>query len=182
MPCPAHITVFKSDTDTFTGGVGIFDFHVEVGPTDVKAGEPVTVRMRISGEGNIKQITPPKLEEDHNLKLYEARTLPSGKANEVVFEQVIIPATETVTNIPPIAFTYFNTKTADFRTLTEGPFPITVEARPQRAAQIIATVPSSIRQETEILGRDIVYLKSIPDRWMSAHEERWYHARLFHLA
>jgi hypothetical protein len=167
--------------DSFTGGVGIFDFHVEVGPEQVKAGEPVTLRMRISGEGNIKQVTPPTLESDHNLKLYEARTLPSNRPDEVVFEQVVIPVSETVTNIPPIDFTYFNTKTADFRTIARGPFPIAVEARPQRAAQIIATVPSSIQRETEILGRDIVYLKSIPDEWLPAGDRQWYHTRLLHL-
>ncbi|QBG45996.1 hypothetical protein EGM51_00675 [Verrucomicrobia bacterium S94] len=44
--------------DSFTGGVGLFDFNVEVGPDHVKAGEPITVKMRIRGRGNLTQITP----------------------------------------------------------------------------------------------------------------------------
>ncbi len=166
---------------SFTGGVGTFDFDVNISPAQVKEGDPVTIKMRISGQGNIKQITPPTLEVNHDLKLYEARTLPSQKPNEVLFEQVVIPASDSVTNIPAIVFAYFNTKTADFRTITRGPFPISVEARPQQAAQIIATVPSSIRQETEILGRDIVYLKSIPKKWKTAESTPWYQTRLFYI-
>lgn len=167
--------------DSFTGGVGTFDFDVDIGPTQVKAGEPITVRMRISGNGNINQITPPTIKANHDLKLYEARTLPTQNQNEVLFEQVIIPTSESVTNIPAVTFSYFNTKTADFRSITKGPFPVSVEAMPQQAAQIIATVPSSIRQGAEILGRDIVYLKSIPRKWTFAGDTPWYRRPLFQI-
>ncbi|MEN7972313.1 MAG: BatD family protein [Verrucomicrobiota bacterium] len=167
--------------DTFTGGVGTFDFDVSIGPEQVKAGEPITVKMKISGKGNINQITPPTIKANHNLKLYEAHTLPSKNPNEVLFEQVVIPTSDSVTNIPAITFSYFNTQTADFRTITNGPFPVSVEAMPQQAAQVIATIPSSIRQETEILGRDIVYLKSIPKKWKKTDDTPWQRNRFFQI-
>ena len=44
--------------DSFTGGVGIFGFNVKVGLKQVKVGEPITVKMRITGKGNLSQITP----------------------------------------------------------------------------------------------------------------------------
>lgn len=163
--------------DSFTGGVGVFDFDVSVGPAQVKAGEPVTVKMRISGTGNLSQITPPALEENHDFKLYEARTVPSQNPNEVRFEQVVIPKSESVTNLPSIAFSYFDTRTADFRTIRRGPFPVQVEAMPQQAAQIIATAPSTIMPETKVLGRDIVYLKPRPKTWKTTGTTPW-HARL----
>ncbi len=168
--------------DSFTGGVGTFGFNVSIGPKQVKAGEPVTVKMRIFGRGNLSQITPPTIEASHDFKLYEARILSSKTPNEVIFEQVIIPTSDSVTNIPAIAFSYFNTKTADFRTLTEGPFPIEVEAVPQQAAQVIATIPSSFRQETKILGRDIVYLKSIPKKWKTINSLAWHRTNPFYIS
>ena len=168
--------------DSFTGGVGTFGFNVDIGPEHVKAGEPVTVKMRISGKGNISQITPPKIEANHGFKLYEARTLPSKNPNEVIFEQVIIPTSDSITNIPKISFSYFNTQTADFRTLYRGPFPIEVEAVPQQAAQVIASLPSSIPLETKILGRDIVYLKSIPRKWKTTYDVAWHHTTPFYIA
>lgn len=167
--------------DSFTGGVGVFDFDVEVGPKQVKAGEPITVKMRIAGKGNLSQITPPTITDDHNFKLYDARTVATQNPNEVRFEQVIIPKSDAVTNIPPIAFSYFNTKTTDFRTIEQGPFPVTVEAVPQQAAQVIATMPSTVQQETKILGRDIVYLKHPPATWKNQDDLAWFNTRLFKL-
>ena len=167
--------------DSFTGGVGIFDFDVEVGPKQVKAGEPVTVKIRIRGKGNLSQITPPKIEESHAFKLYDARTVASGHPNEVRFEQVLIPKSDSVTNIPAISFSYFNTRTTDFRTITQGPFPISVESGPQKTAQVIAPDPSTIQQETKILGRDIVYLKFVPEKWNRSSDLPWYRKITFQI-
>ncbi len=167
--------------DTFTGGVGIFDFDVEVGPKKVKAGEPITVKIRIAGKGNLTKITPPLIEESHEFKLYDARSVPTDKPNEVRFEQVLIPKSGTVTNIPAISFSYFNTTTTDFRTISQGPFPVQVEDVPQQTAQVIATVPSTIQQETKILGRDIIYLKPSPKRWRFKADTTWYRTRLFNV-
>jgi hypothetical protein len=165
--------------ETFTGGVGIFDFDVSVSPNKVKAGEPITIKMRIAGNGNLTQITPPKIEENHAFKLYDARTVATDKPNEVIFEQVLIPKSDAVTNVPPISFSYFNTQTTDFRTITQGPFPVTVQAAPQQTAQVIATVPSTIQRETKILGRDIVYLKPAPEHWKTAADLPWYEQTRF---
>jgi hypothetical protein len=167
--------------ESYTGGVGVFDFDVAVGPTTVKAGEPITIRMRITGEGNLSQITPPTITDQHDFKLYDARTVATQNPNEVRFEQVVIPKSDSVTNIPAIAFSYFNTKTTDFRTIKQGPFPVTVESVPQQTAQVIATMPSTIQQETKILGRDIVYLKPPPKEWKTSDDIAWYRTMLFRI-
>lgn len=156
---------------SYTGGVGELDFDVSVGPKAVKAGEPVTIKMRIRGQGNLEKIIPPGITDHHDIKLYDARTVPTQTPNEVRFDQVIIPKSDSVKDIPAISFSYFNTKTADFRTITRGPFPITVEPAPQNAAQVIATVPSTIQQETKVLGRDIAYLKTRPGAWRMKGDE-----------
>ena len=171
----------KGRPDSYTGGVGIFDFDVQVGPKKVKAGEPITVRMRIAGKGNIEKITPPLIENSHEFKLYDARTVATGNSDEVLFEQVLIPKSDSVTNVPEITFSYFNTKTTDFRTIKQGPFPVTVEDVPQQGAQVIATVPSTIQQGTTVLGRDIVYLKPMPRIWKTAADSAWYSKRLSRL-
>ncbi|MEE9367307.1 MAG: BatD family protein [Pontiella sp.] len=167
--------------DDFTGGVGIFDFDVQVGPAKVKTGEPITVKMRIAGKGNLSKITPPRIEESHEFKLYDARTVATDNPNEVRFEQVIIPKSGSVSNLPAISFSYFNTKTTDFRTITQGPFPVTVEEAPQQTAQVIATVPSTIQLETHILGRDIIYLKQRPKVWKQETNLPWYRTTLFNI-
>lgn len=159
---------------SFTGGVGVLHFEADVGPTKMRAGEPVTIKMRVSGTGNLEKITPPTIQGNPDIKLYDTRTIPTQNPNEVRFEQVVIPKSDNIKEIPAISFSYFNTQTADFRTVTKGPFPIDVEAVPQQAAQVIATVPSTIQQETKVLGRDIAYLKPQPKRWIMEGDEAWY--------
>ena len=166
---------------SYTGGVGELDFDVSVGPKSVKAGEPVTLKMRIHGQGNLEKIIPPGITDHHDIKLYDARTVPTQTPNEVRFDQVIIPKSDSVKDIPAISFSYFNTKTADFRTITRGPFPITVESAPQNAAQVIATVPSTIQQETKVLGRDIAYLKPRPGEWRMKDDETGYRTTPFRI-
>lgn len=160
---------------SFTGGVGILDFDATVGPAKVKEGEPVTIRMRVSGKGNLSQITPPKMPESPDLKYYDPRVVPSQDPNSVVFEQVVIPKSDRVKQIPRISFSYFNSETSDFRTLSKGPFPVTVEPAPQRAAQVFAAnQPTTVQPETKVLGADIVYLKPRPKVWKRADETPWY--------
>lgn len=174
LDIPVRPIPMEGRPESFSGGVGLFDFNVDVAPRKVQAGEPITVKMRIAGLGNISKVTPPAIEPHHDIKLYEVRAAPSKQANEVRFEQVIIPKSDSVTNLPAIAFSYFNTKTADFRTITRGPFPVTVEAGAQQAAQVIATAPSAIQQATKVLGRDIVYLKPMPKIWKKRDHTAWY--------
>ena len=151
--------------ESFTGGVGILDFKVSVSPTELKAGEPVTIKMNISGDGNLEKIMPPSLDSSPGLKCYDARAVASDHPNEVCFEQVVIPNSDSVIEIPELTFSYFNTKTADFRTLHSGPFPVQVEAAPQQAAQVMAPLATPLSNETRVLGNDIAYLKPAPEHW-----------------
>jgi hypothetical protein len=167
---------------SYAGGVGLFDFDVTIGPKQVKAGEPITIKMRIFGEGNISQIMPPTLAASNDLKLYDIRALPSQNPKEVRFEQVVIPKSDGVTEIPKILFSYFNTKTADFRTLTKGPFPVSVDADGSQAARVIASAPSIIQPETKILGRDIVYLKPLPSVWREGSSLKRFNTLPYYIA
>ena len=166
---------------SYTGGVGVLDFDVEVGPGQVKAGEPVTVTMRITGEGNLEKIIPPSVDADPSIKLYEANQVQDDTPNEIMFEQVVIPTSDSVQEIPPISFSYFNTKTSDFRTIRKGPFPISVEAAPQQAAQVLASTLGSDLKETEVLGRDIAYLKPKPAKWHTVQETAMHPSMTFRL-
>ncbi|QBG45995.1 hypothetical protein EGM51_00670 [Verrucomicrobia bacterium S94] len=117
--------------------------------------------------------------ESPDYKLYEVRSVPAESEHEVRFEQVLIPKSDAVTEVPKIEFSYFNTTTTDFRTITKGPFPVTVEPAPQQTAQVIATTPHLAQQETKVLGRDIIYLKPMPKHWKKTTDTFWYKTTLF---
>lgn len=157
---------------SFGGGVGVFDFEVEVGPAEVEAGYPVTVKMRVTGKGNLDMLTPPSIAETPQIKTYESQPAQSDVPGEVRFEQVVIPNSEAVQEIPAITFSYFNSQTADFRTITRGPFPIQVAPARQEASRLTSTRPDATPKETEVIAMDIAYLKPAPGKWSYATSQR----------
>lgn len=156
---------------SYSGAVGKFDFQVEVAPSKVKQGSPVTVKMQISGSGNLDRFPPPELEEMPNLKVYEIQKNQTINPNESLYEQAVIPTSTDVTEIPALAFSYFDTQSKTFKTITRGPFPIEVEPAPQGGAQIVANSATTLRSGADIIERDIAYLKPMPEKWHFRSEQ-----------
>ena len=142
----------------FKGAVGDFSFDAEVSPADVSVGDPVTLKMKIEGEGNFDTVIPPALESKENIKVYEPET--EQEENVKTFTQVIIPQSEEVKDIPKISFSFFNPKDGKYHTITKGPFSLNVKPASGREAKITDLKPHT--KETfpqETLGKDILYIK-----------------------
>jgi hypothetical protein len=147
--------------ENFSGAVGQFDFNVTVGPAEVKVGDPVTLRMKITGNGNLKSITLPPF-NDPKFKTYDPQIKDEG--NTKTLEQVIIPKSEDIKEVPAQYFSYFDTQEKQYKTIRQGPFPISVKA-PQpgeefKAVGFESTTPNvTVKEE---LGHDLVFIKERP--------------------
>lgn len=157
MPLPT-----EGKPDSFDGAQGDFNFELSASPKEVKVGDPITLRMNISGEGNFTTVKVPKLVSKEGFKTYDPSV--QQKENTKVFEQVILPTTDTIEEIPKIVFSYFNTRTGTYETQERGPIPITVEEGEEgQNLTIIDLPPQAGRpQVREVLGKDIVFLKEKP--------------------
>ncbi len=109
----------------FSSAVGNFDFNMTASPTTLKVGDPITVRIAVTGNGAFKNIVLPQITDAH-FKTYEPKVTFDEKSKTV--EQVIIPISEQAVEIPALTFNYFDTTTQEYRTLTQGPIPLTVTA------------------------------------------------------
>jgi hypothetical protein len=164
--------------------VGRFSFETEVKPTKVSAGEPVALTIRIDGEGNLENISAPQFIAGDDFKVYEPRLVSKDiDANRGIgrntFEQVLIPRSDKVTNLPALTFSYFDPTKAAYDTITRGPFPLDVRASSNAAAKLLQAVPTQPEANTIILGTDIVYLKPAPGHWTHAKDRPWYLHRIF---
>jgi hypothetical protein len=144
----------------FSGTVGQFQMDVTSAPAEVKAGDPVTLTMKISGVGNFDSVQSPVLSSSDGFKVYtaEARDTAEGK----IFEQVIIPLSEKVTGIPAIIFAFFDPVSGEYVRRRQGPVPLRVMPSPEKTARIVdAATPGgpALPAATRILGKDIVYIK-----------------------
>lgn len=145
--------------ESFDGALGNFQLDVETTPLQVKAGDPITLKMTVKGEGNFDSVKSPKLQSKEGFKVYDPHVKQSE--NERVFEQVLIPDSEKVACIPQINFSFFNTKTEQYQVLMHAPIPITVAKADETQAKLIELPQAQVKiAQKEELGRDIVYLKN----------------------
>lgn len=166
---PVHILVRPLPEEgkpiDFSGAVGQFDLAVEAAPLDVAAGDPITVRMRISGNGDLSTLDPPRLRLDDRFRVYDPTAVKDDSAPGArVFEQVVIPREAAISELPAVRFSYFDPAAGAYRTTSRGPFPIVVRApEVTQRPQVLVSREDSI-EPVEKLGRDIVYIKDTPGR------------------
>ena len=115
----------------FSGGIGQFKLDVEAEPRRAQAGDPVTVRLILSGQGNFERVNPPVLADETGLKVYP----PSAKfkADDEVglsgvktFEQVVI-ADGARTSLPAYRFSYLDLGTGKYVSLDTPPVAVRIE-------------------------------------------------------
>ena len=86
--------------EDFKGAVGDFNLNVEASPSEVKVGDPVTLKMIITGSGNFNTVTGPSLKQSEDFKTYEPQVKQEG--GKKIFEQVFIPMTDAVKKLPEV--------------------------------------------------------------------------------
>jgi len=157
--------------ESFSGAVGACTWDVDVHPTEVTVGEPITITMVIRGDANLDVVQPPKLDLGPGFRTYDIRSVPPGgssaPARERVFEQVVIPRDETVREIPALSFSYFDPEQGVYRTLTRGPFPLVVRPATNTASVVVrSTGTSQGMVVTE--GVELRHLKATPSQFRRA--------------
>ena len=156
----------------FGGAVGSFEFAMDVRPRELKVGEPLTVSLRLQGAGNIAAAMPPAYRDADAFKAYEARQVGDTPDNAAEggtksFEQVVIPRTDALKELPALRFSFFDPAAAQYRTVSAGPFPLVVHPSENGANAMLLQVPGNAASggHSLVLGSDIVYLKPAPARW-----------------
>ena len=115
---------------SFNGAVGQYTMQAKASPLEVTVGDPVTVNIQISGQGAIESLNQPKLDWP-GFKSYEPsfttkKDNPLGLLGSRIFEQVVIPKSDKIAEMPKIEFSYFDPIASQYRVLAKGPFPLKV--------------------------------------------------------
>ncbi|HTB86056.1 MAG TPA: BatD family protein [Candidatus Sulfotelmatobacter sp.] len=146
----------------FSGAIGQFEIAASAGPNNVTVGDPVTVRVQISGHGALDTVKLPE-QSWPNFKTFPPTakvetTDQFGLQGTKTFEQIISPMNADVHEIPALNFSYFDPVTGKYRTLTQAAVPLTVKAAGATPLpQIAATKSSTADNQTP---QDILPIKS----------------------
>ncbi len=136
----------------FSGAIGNFTMAVDAKPKTVQVGDPITVTATISGRGNFDRMTGPTLEDERAWHKYP----PSSKfkqdddvgiSGEKTFETVIAP-NEKKTDVPPLAFAYFDPMKENYITLRSEPVPIQVEGAVASAPSAVTAPAATAKQSS----------------------------------
>ncbi len=146
----------------FNGAVGNYTMTYTAGPTNVAAGDPITVKVQISGRGHLDALTLPDQPGWQDFKAYPATTKLDttdklGIEGTKFFEQVIVPQSSDIKQLPPFAFSFFDPDQNKYRTLSQAAVPILVRPGGTVTAPVAAT--NSKQKEEPPVSHDIVQNK-----------------------
>lgn len=145
----------------FAGAVGQWNLEFDAKPTEVSVGDPITLTMKIAGNGNIDTVSTPALATLENFKTYDPTSKTTknelSTTGERVFQQVLIPKSTDATQMPAVRLSYFDPVARQYQTLERGPIAIVVKAGNGGSSAVLAGATRS--RPAEKLGQDIVYLK-----------------------
>lgn len=157
----------------FTGAVGNYTMNVTVGPTNVATGDPITVRVQISGRGALNGLTLPEQTAWGDFKSYPPTakvetTDALGLQGTKTFEQVISPENADTQELPAFSFSFFNPEEKTFHTLTHPATKLIVRPGGVVVAPTVAAGGKSNTAEAAPQQVDIVPIKqrlgSLTDR------------------
>jgi hypothetical protein len=148
--------------ESFAGAVGRFEITSSIDQKKYKTNEPITLKLSISGSGNIKLLNIPELTLPTGLDKYEPKTDEQISAGAVVtgvktIEYVIVPRIAGIKEIPPIEFSYFDPLKKSYVTLTTQSYTIDIAQGDADNSEY------TNKQGVETLDQDIRYLKIAAD-------------------
>jgi len=154
----------------FSGGVGRLNVKAEIDKTELKANDPVTLKVTVSGVGNLQLLKQPNVKFPKDFDVYDPKTTDktrlttNGVEGSVIYEFLAVPRHQGKFEIPALEYIYYDTQTREYKTLTTDAFQLDV-AKGEGGE---SSIQDFTRQEdVQMLAKDIRHIKL-----GSAHQQR----------
>ena len=147
----------------FLGGVGEFNISSSINSKELKTNDAITIKLVISGTGNLKLISNPEIKFPDDFEVYDpkvdnqVRLTKEGLTGNKVIEYLAIPRHAGTYKIPGVSFSYFDIRSKSYKTLKTEDYVINVEKGAGNADQVIANFTN--KEDLKVLGEDIRYIK-----------------------
>ena len=147
----------------FSGGVGEFNISSSINNKELKTNDAITIKLVISGTGNLKLISNPEIKFPDDFEVYDpkvdnqVRLTREGLTGNKVIEYLAIPRHAGTYKIPGVSFSYFDIRSKSYKTLKTEEYVIKVEKGAGNADQVIANFTN--KEDLKVLGEDIRYIK-----------------------
>jgi len=148
----------------FSGAVGRFDLRSSITSTSVKENDAITLRLDVTGNGNIKLINAPKLKLPADFEIYDPKTQSNytataeGLNGNISFEYLFLPRYAGDYTIPPVNFVYFDPSNGRYTTKSSQEFKIHVAKGDGSQTSNVRSIFS--KEDVKYLGKDIRFIKN----------------------
>ena len=146
--------------DNFSGAVGKFTVSATLTPDQVNANDAATLRLVVSGQGNMKLMKAPKINFPQDFEIYDPKennkttNTATGAKGNIVYDYVVVPRHGGKFSIPPVEFCYFDPEQARYNTVRTDSFHLAVaKAKGQPVAY------TREQEDLNVLSNDIRFIK-----------------------
>ena len=164
-----HVSALPSGKPSgFSGGVGKFNLTPSISQTELQTNEAVTIKLDITGAGNMKLLKTPAIDWPEGFEPYDPKvtnnfaTSTAGVSGTKSIEYLAIPRSPGDYTIPAVHFSYFDIEDKAYKTLSTPEYTIHVKrgAGEQSAAsgQQSGVVSYTQKEDIKQLGTDIRYI------------------------
>jgi hypothetical protein len=115
----------------FHGAVGNFQISSDISPAAADAGDPLTLRMHVTGSGNFDRVDSAMLDHVDQWKTYPPKssfnaTDASGLRGEKTFEQPLIALKPGAKTLPALTFSYFDPTARRYEIARSAPLAVMI--------------------------------------------------------
>lgn len=149
----------------FSGLSGDLSMVASVDVNELKTNEPVTLTVKISGNGNLKLVKTPNIEWPADFETYDAQVTnninntASGVSGSRTFEFLAIPRYAGEFTIPSYAFSYYDLNTRSFKTLRTQEIKLKVNKGDDDDSETVVTTFAN-KENVKFVGKDIRHIET----------------------
>src|SRR6185436_5022806 len=169
--------------ESFTGSVGKFNFEATLDKNKTKSNDPVTLKVKIIGKGNLSLVDPPKINFPPDIETYDPKvtnnisTTTAGSSGSKTFEYLLIPRHEGNYRIDPVQFAYFDLEKKNYVSLSSSAFNLNVE---RGSGDNTVAITGFDKADVQIIGKDIRFIKTGNIKFINAANE-FYGSFIFYI-
>ena len=148
----------------FSGGVGKFNISAQLTPASVKTNDAITLRVIVSGVGNLKLIKEPVVVFPKDFDRYDAKVTDktkltsNGVEGSMIYDFIAVPRNAGKYEIPPVKFVYYDTSANKYVTTESKGFTLDVAQGAKSGG-----VSDFTGSDVDMLNKDIRYIKTTPE-------------------
>ena len=144
----------------FSGAVGKFNISATLTPEQVNANDAATLRLVVSGQGNMKLMKAPTIRFPQDFEVYDPKennkttNTSTGAKGNITYDYVVVPRHGGKYTIPPVEFCYFDPEAGRYNTVSTDSFSLAVA---KAKGQPIAYTRE--QEDLNVLSNDIRFIK-----------------------